>query len=173
MFTEQFSQHGFKVQIACVNLEILRTAQKGERMSVLSLDAVAEGLGATSYLIVVIIFTITISIFTISISIFTIIFITTLPLLGIVYGTCCANHFIGLCPYGGLQDLTFCFFSVHLLAYSSLTTNAASLQCLTIPDTFSPQDLCTDYSPWLEHSSLTPYPLTHCLQISAQILLSQ
>lgn len=34
MFTEQFSQHGFKVQIACVNLEILRVAQKGESVSV-------------------------------------------------------------------------------------------------------------------------------------------
>lgn len=49
MFTEQLSQHGFKVQIACVNLEILRTAQKGESVSVLSQDAIAGGLGATSY----------------------------------------------------------------------------------------------------------------------------
>lgn len=36
MFTEQFSQHGFKVQSACVNLEVLRTAQKGESMSVIA-----------------------------------------------------------------------------------------------------------------------------------------
>lgn len=36
MFTEQFSQHRFKVQSACVNLEILRTAQKGESMSVIA-----------------------------------------------------------------------------------------------------------------------------------------
>lgn len=49
MLTEQFSQHGFKVQIACVNLEILRTAQKGESMSVLSQDAVTGRLGATSH----------------------------------------------------------------------------------------------------------------------------
>lgn len=34
VFTEQFSQHGFKVQIACVNLEILRVAPKGESVSV-------------------------------------------------------------------------------------------------------------------------------------------
>lgn len=50
VFTEQFSQHGFKVQIACVNVEILRTAQKGESTSVLSLAAVAGRLGATSSL---------------------------------------------------------------------------------------------------------------------------
>lgn len=36
MFTEQFSQHRFKVQSACVNLEILRTAQKDESMSVIA-----------------------------------------------------------------------------------------------------------------------------------------
>lgn len=36
MFTEQFSQHGFKVQSACVNLEILRAAQKCESMSIIA-----------------------------------------------------------------------------------------------------------------------------------------
>lgn len=36
MFTEQFSQHGFKVQIARVNLEICTTAQKGASVSVFS-----------------------------------------------------------------------------------------------------------------------------------------
>ena len=35
-FTEQFSQRGFKVQIACVNLEILPAARKGASLSVLA-----------------------------------------------------------------------------------------------------------------------------------------
>ena len=54
VLTQQFSQHGFKVQIACVNLEILSTAQKGESMSVLSQDAVAGRLGATSHHVTVV-----------------------------------------------------------------------------------------------------------------------
>lgn len=140
MFTEQLSQHGFKVQIACVNLEILRTAQKGESVSVLSQDAIAGGLGATAYHVAVII-----AIITVSISIFAIIFITSLPLLGICYGPSCGNHFIGSCPYSGhkvLRDRIPCFFSVHLLAYSSLASIGCLLR-LTIPDTFPPQDLCT------------------------------
>lgn len=34
MFTESFSQQGFKVQIACVNMAVLRASQEGMCMCV-------------------------------------------------------------------------------------------------------------------------------------------